>query len=350
MLKTHILPLDRVVRETPDAVSLRFRQPAIDRIVYLPGQYITLKVELNGQTCYRSYSMSSAPQIDPYLEITVQRAGRVSGHIVDRFAAGQLVEFLRPAGRFFIEPATKTRRHVVLFGAGSGITPLLSILRSILYHEPQSRVSLVYANRSHIIFRGRLAELAARFGDRVTVQHYLTRPLPGEDLPYRHGRLQAAHIPALLADLPSDADQPRSYYLCGPAGFMDEVQTGLLTAGVEAAQIWQERFEAGEAQQTAQAADSGPSYTVELVIGGQRHRVRVPYGATVLSAGLAQGLDLPYSCKRGVCSTCMGQLLGGTVAMDNPESLLDFERARGRVLVCQAHPLDADVRIEIGRW
>ena len=352
MLRTFILPLLDVIRETPDAVTLRMEQPLVDRVNYLPGQYLTLKVEIEGETYYRSYSLSSTPQLDRYLAVTVKRVagGVVSNYINDQFAPGQLIEFLRPAGHFNIETATQQRRHIVLVGAGSGITPLMGIMRAVLYNEPQSQVALLYANRHEatVIFRERLQALQEKFPQRLKVQHVLSRPEADTSLSHHAGRITPHNLPALLANFPQRADLPTSYYLCGPSGLLDLVRDHLARQGVSPKDIYVERFVADETITTPQSLLKGPTRMVSLRLGGELHRVKVPPGTTVLQAALAQGVRLPYSCRRGICSTCMSTLEQGEVEMENPESLLEFEVKKGRILTCQAHPTSDDVRIRVG--
>jgi len=352
MLRTFILPLTDVIRETPDAVTLRMEQPLVDRINYLPGQYLTLKVDIDGAPHYRSYSLSSTPQLDRYLAVTVKRVsgGVVSNYINDHFAPGRLIEFLRPAGHFTVEPATQQRRHLVLIGAGSGITPLMGIMRAVLYGEPQSRVSLLYANRhqSSVIFRERLQALAETFPHRLSLLHVLSRPEATATLPHHPGRITPDTLPTFLTHLPSYPDWPTSYYLCGPTGLLEVAHQHLSNVGVGADQIHVERFVADEGITAPQSRLKGPTREVSLKLGDDVYQVKVPPGTTVLQAALAQGVRLPYSCRRGICSTCMSTLEQGQVEMDNPESLLEFEVKKGRVLTCQAHPLTDDVRIRVG--
>jgi len=351
-LKTFILPLEAVIRETPDAVTLRWSQPLVDRFNYLPGQYLTLKVDIEGETYYRSYSMSSTPGLDRYLAVTVKRVpgGTVSNYINDHFEAGRLVEFLKPAGHFTVDTSVQNQRHLVLIAGGSGITPLMSILRAVLFSEPRSRVSLLYANRSEeqVIFKQRLDELEERFGNRFHLRHLLSRPEPGTQLRHHVGRLEAEDLPAWLEHFPRDPAWPEHYYLCGPDGLMQVAQGALANMGVAADHIWRERFVATEEITQAQHLIQGPTRPVELVMGGDTYTVQVPPGLSILQAALAQGVKLPYSCRRGICSTCMSRLEQGQVEMDNPESLLDFEVQKGWVLTCQAHPTTDDVRVRIG--
>ena len=351
MPKTFILPLTHIVRETPEAFTLVMDQPLVDRIAYLPGQYLTLKIDLNGKPHYRSYSISSTPGLDRYLAVTVKRlpGGLVSNYIHDHFEPGRLIEFLKPAGHFTLEPATSHERHIALVGAGSGITPLMGILRALLYGEPRSRVRLLYGSRDakHVIFRDRLKELQRQFPERLHVQHVLSQPQPGTTLPHLSGRIDRAMLEQWQAE--GQLVQPiEGYYLCGPEGLMRLAKETFVAHGADPTSIFTERFVATEENTAAQQQIQGPTRWVELIIADRTHRIQVPPGLSILQAAMAQGLRLPYSCKRGICSTCMSKLLSGEIEMDNPESLLPFEIEAGKVLTCQARPLTDDVKILVG--
>ncbi|MEM7659601.1 MAG: iron-sulfur cluster-binding domain-containing protein [Bacteroidota bacterium] len=243
-----------------------------------------------------------------------------------------------------MESATKNERHLVLFAGGSGITPLFSILKSILYHEPRSRVSLLYASRSKadIIFQEELAQLRHRFADRFSLTHALSR----ETSDLHWGKLDSGKVQQFLRRLPPTS-LPTSYWMCGPNSLMDMIQSELQGAGIAEEEIFRERFVADEKMTQRQRNFDGPTRTVEVEFLGETHPIRVPSGISLLEAGIQQGLDLPYSCKQGVCSTCMAQLEQGEVEMANPEALLDFEKEMGKVLVCQCHPKTDDVRIRV---
>lgn len=352
MLKTYILSLSDIIQESQDAATLVFEQGLVDRIPYYAGQYLTLKVDIEGEILYRSYSLSSSPRLDRFLAITIKRVqgGKVSNYILDHFQPGRLVEFLAPAGHFYIETATKNERHLILIGAGSGITPLMSMIRATLFHEPHSMVSLIYTNRddAHIIFKERLKDLSRKFPERLLVQHVLSQPKRPLSQGEKIGRLTAANFSDVVSPILQRSTLPQSFWLCGPNSLMQLVKEELENMEIPSSSIHQERFVADETMQVRQTSTQGPTRTVQLIRRGIPVEIRVPSGTTVLEAALAQGQDLPYSCKRGICSTCMADLEQGEVEMDNPESLLPFEIEMGKVLVCQCHPLSDDVRIRIG--
>ncbi|MEZ4777100.1 MAG: ferredoxin--NADP reductase [Bacteroidia bacterium] len=349
MPKAYILTISDIVRETPDAVTIRFEQPSFGRIWYYPGQFITLRVEIDGVNHYRSYSISSVPQLDKFLSVTVKRVagGLISNYIIDHFAPGKKVVVLEPRGKFYLETGSKNKRHIVLFGAGSGITPLISILRAVLYQEPASSVSLFYANRdeAQVIFGEWLTRLEKQFPQRLKIWYGFSRPdnpLAGN---FYQGRITPEKMPQLLAAIAPG--EKSIFFLCGPSGYMDAVSQGLAAAGIDKENIHRELFFADKDEKKLTAA-FGPSREVTVMTAGQTYHLTVPPGTTILDAALSQKVYLPYSCRRGVCSTCMGTLKSGKVSMDQEDALLDFEKAMGYVLVCQAHPESDDVCIDIG--
>lgn len=349
-MSIHILKLENISWESPDAASFHFHQAAVDRIHFLPGQFITLKVEIDGTFYFRSYSISSAPRLDDVLSITIKRVkgGLVSNYLLNTYKVGQLVEFLSPQGRFIIQNSIKNERRVILFGGGSGITPLMSILRSTLYNEPKSKVNLIYANRdiSSIIFRDKLKRLLDKFPDRLAVQHILSQEKSTDESSFLSGRINDEKIKELLADI--DPTLSQSYYICGPTEMMNLIQKSLVQLNIPEEHIHLEKFIANEQDIEAQIDYDGPSVEVEVVLGTHTHKIQVPPGSTVLRSAIEQNIDLPHSCLRGICASCMGQLLHGEVRMLNNETLLQFELEAGKVLVCQSQPLTEKVKISMG--
>ncbi|MEM6802344.1 MAG: ferredoxin--NADP reductase [Bacteroidota bacterium] len=346
----HILKLDDLHWESPDAASLHFKQAAVDRIHFLPGQFLTLKVEIEGSYYFRSYSISSAPRLDDILSITIKRVkgGIVSNYILDHYEAGQLVEFLSPKGRFIIQNSIKEERRLILIAGGSGITPIMSILRSTLFNEPKSKIELLYASRDekHIIFKDKLDDLLKKFPKRFRLTHFLSQGKE-EKAGIIHSRLNPELLEKELNKIVSSF--PQLFYLCGPTALMDMAQEVLEKRGIAQEDIHRERFIAEETEIQEQVEFEGPSVGVQVKWGEQSYQVMVPPGSTILRAAIEQGIDLPHSCLRGICATCMGHLKSGQVRMLNNETLLDFEVEAGKVLVCQSQPLDQEVVIEVGK-
>ncbi len=318
---------------------------------FLPGQYLTLRAEVDGEDLRRNYSICSGPD-DAELRVGIRQVpgGRFSGWSQRALAAGQTLQVLPPEGRFVLRPDPAARRHVLCVAAGSGITPMLAILKALLAGEPHSRATLVYGNRSlaSTMFREELADLKNRHLGRLAVHHVFSREAQESEL--FNGRLDRERLAALLgALLPGRAVDEA--YVCGPVGMLDEAQAALAALGVPAERVHVERFGDGmapEAPRHAAAPGDAEHARVALVIDGLAREFEVRRSdPSILDAGLRSGLELPYACKAGVCSTCRGRVLEGEVRMDRNFALTEEELARGEVLCCQAHPLTPRVRISL---
>ena len=342
------LTVSRLVQETPDAVSIHFPQPKVHKIWYKAGQFLTIAVVIEGKRHYRSYSICTAPRLDDTLAITVKRVegGLVSNFLNDHVQVGDEFDALKPAGKFLIENSVKFERHVWLFGAGSGITPLFSILRSVLFNEPKSIVSLLFANRSQsdIIFHDQLGDLLRKFPQRLQVKYFLSQG-KAEGL-YQSGRVTADRVGEMLKELLAPQVRENVYYMCGPEGFMTQVKKGLLGAHIPEESVHIERFTA-EALPLSIALDA-PARPLKIFVNGEELSFTVPPGTHILQSALQQGYDLPYSCQQGICTTCVGRVVNGNVTMDRNEGLTVDEVEKGFVLLCQAHPLTDGVEVRIG--
>lgn len=350
------LQLASVHAETPDAVTLAFADPNGELAGYLPGQFLTLNIEVDGTWNRRSYSLCSAPGIDPNPTVCVKRVagGLVSNHLIDRWKAGDTMQVFTAIGHFTCEPKPGAKRHIVLIGAGSGITPLWSIAKTILSQEPDSQVSLIYGNRHEdsIIFRQPIADWEARYPGRFRVVHTLTQPPVGWS--GSTGRITGELVLDLLHHLkPLHEVEETRYYLCGPQAMAEEVERSLLASGVVKRYIFRESFFSDNAAPGVVAApsveelSSGP-FTVTIRLDGNEHQVEVPLGETILQAALDQDIDMPYSCQAGLCTACRGKCLSGVVEMDETEGLVESEIREGYVLLCVGHPRSADVVVEVG--
>ncbi|MFE7582961.1 2Fe-2S iron-sulfur cluster-binding protein [Streptomyces gardneri] len=337
--RTHRLRVVQVIPETADAHSLVLQAPpeSEDRFTYRPGQFLTLRLPgADGNPAARCYSLASSPHTGEPLKVTVKRVagGHGSNWVCDHVAAGDELEVLPPAGTFTPDSLD---RDLLLAAGGSGITPVLSIAKSVLAGG-QGRVVLLYANRdeSSVIFRGELRELAANHPDRLLVVHWL-ESLQG--LP-RADRLAAALAP--YAD--------REAFVCGPEPLMDAVEQALRAVGAPGHRIHRERFFSlgadvfdTPAPPEGTAAESGGTAEVEL--DGETHTVRWPSATPLLDALLTAGVDAPYSCREGACSACTCRVTAGEVKMLRNDVLDDEDLAEGYVLACQALPLTDRVAI-----
>jgi ferredoxin-NADP reductase/DMSO/TMAO reductase YedYZ heme-binding membrane subunit len=337
----HPLTVKEIVRETADAVSVAFAVPKdlAPAFRFDPGQHLTLRAHLDGDEVRRSYSLCSGVT-DGELRIAVKQVeGGVASPWVNRkLAVGDVVEVTAPAGRFRTEINALHERHLLGIAAGSGITPVLSILKSVLAVEPRSRFTLVYGNRDadSTIFRDKLARLQDRYGERLQVVHVLSRCDRTE--PPLRGRINADKIAELehLLDLESVDDA----YLCGPREMTLEVRDALVDRGLERERVHVELFGGAAPAPTAPDTSSPQPDVVRnvaVVDRGARSELAVRGDETVLDAALRSGVDLPYSCREGVCGTCRAKLACGRVSQEGAD-LTQAEVDAGYVLTCQARP------------
>jgi ring-1,2-phenylacetyl-CoA epoxidase subunit PaaE len=343
------LTVEKVTRETPEAVTLHFRQPE-KSLTYLPGQFLTLVLKLGKEEVRRSYSMSSSPYTDQLISVTVKRVpgGKVSQYLNDTVESGQVIQVLEPAGRFTLEPEPSQSRHIVLLGAGSGITPLISMAKSVLSQEPGSQVSLLYGSRNEasIIFKDQLEGLRQQYAGRFELEHILSQP--SASWTGYTGRLNRQMILEIL-DKISPAIETL-YFICGPSGMMEEALEALRLLKVAEEDIRTESF-FSSAPATGKITEGGAialeEHQVTLLYEGSEYKVRVGARQSILEAALEEGIQLPYSCQSGMCTACMGICRSGKVKLDEEEGLSKKEREAGYVLTCVGHPLTDDVVIEI---
>lgn len=350
-----------ITRETADAISIHFEHPDKKNIPYKPGQFLTLILPVDGREVRRSYSLSSTPQEGPRLVVTVKRVdgGLVSNYLMEHLQVGQEVKVMEPIGNFCLTCAPTNQRQVLLFGAGSGITPLMSMLKAVLAEEPNSKVTLLYGNRDEasVIFKEQLQQLKAANPNRLHVEYIYSQPK--HDCEHR-GRMNQSLILKILERLQLTRPQEAVYYMCGPEGMMQEVRHALEVLHVPAERIFRESFvsskgleqqEAGQPQHGVVAvSDDGEikTQTVTIIYEGAEYAVKVEPDQTILEAALEQDIDLPYSCQAGLCTACRGKCLSGEVHLEESDGLSDAELEEGYVLNCVGHPVTSNVVIEIG--
>ncbi|MFT4031061.1 MAG: ferredoxin--NADP reductase [Siphonobacter sp.] len=351
MSKYFHLTVKEVVRETEDTVTLHFWHPPHAAISYKPGQFLTLIVSVNGKKLRRAYSMSSSPNRDASIAVTVKRlpGGLVSNYLNDQIKAGDIIEVMEPMGHFVCDPSPSKSRHIVLFGAGSGVTPLISMLKSILPVEVKTNITLIYGSRTerNIIFQNQLAALQNQYADRLEVIHVLSQPKSWDQ---RTGRINQQMTIRLLEELGIPVASAE-YYICGPDGMMEEVQNGLRILGVAGSQVHKESFAPSKDThgEVVEEEDDGTlkTRTVTIIYEGSEYQVIVKPHQTILEAGLEMDIDLPYSCQAGMCTACMGRCKSGKVLMDEEDGLTQGEINAGFVLTCVAHPMSEGVVVEI---
>ncbi len=340
----HRLAVNDLRRETADAVSLTFAIPQqlADDYHFAPGQYLTLRTMLDGEEVRRSYSICSGPD-DGELRIAVKKVdgGAFSNWAADELKPGDQLDVMTPTGRFGIAAAPGDARTHVGFAAGSGITPILSIVKGVLAREPNSRFFLFYGNRSTegMLFREALEELKDRFIDRLSVFHVISGE--EQDIPILHGRLDGDKVRVLLRSL-VPADSVDHVFICGPIGMSEEIEATCRDIGIAADRIHVERFVSefgGKPRPKAVVPPTAPPKAfAALIIDGKRREVPVADGEAILDAALRAGVDLPFACKGGMCSTCRAKLVEGHAEMELNYSLEPWELEAGFVLTCQAKP------------
>ncbi|WP_116126177.1 ferredoxin--NADP reductase [Lewinella sp. IMCC34183] len=356
------LRVSRMQPETEQAVSVYFELPQADHTAfnYRAGQYLTLKFIIDGKEERRAYSMCSAPHQDE-LAVTVKKVegGVVSNYIADRLKPGDTVEVMPPMGRFLAETDPAARRRYYLFGAGSGITPLMSILRSVLEQEPKSEVILLYGNRDedNIIFHDQLQELEKKYSGQLTVEHTLSQPkkyatggLKGlfkrshTKWEGPKGRIDRKALVDFLRRYPAGGQECR-YYVCGPGRMIDNVEAALLGHGIDEKHIHVERF-VSASNNSGEARTKSEGGTVNVKLSKDLITIDLEPGQTILDGLLQAGHTPPYSCLAGACSTCMARVEKGGVKMDVCYALDDSEVEEGYVLTCQSHPVTPEVDID----
>lgn len=347
------LRVEKIIKETEDAVSIALQvpPPLMNQFEYLAGQYLTFHSEINGEEIRRSYSVCSSPFLNPMPVIAVKKVtdGRMSTFMNESLKEGDLINAMPPMGKFTLVPDAHKKAHYVLFGGGSGITPLYSILLTVLHQEPQSTITLVYANRNEasIIFKNQIEALEKEHADRLNVVHCFEAPPANW-----HGLSGYLTTPMIHQLLRQYAPDPRAaiYYICGPAPMMQMVKSSLEMAGIYADHIKTEYFTATSSEPksatiVAENEDANVPHEVKVEVYGKEHTIIVKPGETILSASQDAGLDPPFSCTVGVCTTCRAKVLAGKVQMDEREGLSDAEMDEGYVLTCQSHPLTDGVRV-----
>jgi 3-ketosteroid 9alpha-monooxygenase subunit B len=335
-----------VVRETHEAISIVFDVPPELAHVfgYVAGQFVTLKIPHDGKELSRCYSLASSPDCDREHKVTVKRVadGRVSNWLNDNLKAGDVLKVMPPGGLFTLK---HNDRALVLFAGGSGITPIVSLIKTALVTSVR-RLRLVYANQDErsIIFKSELDRLAAAHPERLSVVHHLD---------VASGFLDAAGVERLVVDF-RDAD----FYVCGPGPFMDTVERALLGSGVDADRLHFERFvsppdpydpasreRALGDKKAAPAAGTSPA-TISVYLDGRSHELRYEPGQTILATVQRAGLEPPFSCTEGFCGCCMAKLRAGSVRMIKNDFLSERELRDGWVLTCQSIPETAECRVE----
>lgn len=356
------LKVKRLKVETEDARTISFEVPADleDQFAYTQGQYLTLRFLLNGKEERRAYSLSSSP-LDKEWSVTIKRVddGKISRYIFEKIKEGDTLEVHPPEGRFFTPLKEGNKKNYYLISAGSGITPLMSILKTILEKEPMSTVFLLYGSRNEesIIFKEELDQLAKRYEGQLFVEYILSQPKKQKEGGFgglfkrttyqwqgQVGRIDSKVIGRFLSENPSRGEA--EYFLCGPGGMIQTVESSLLGHGVDKKHIHREYFsvppDASDhplSQETIKRAEA------KVHLDGKLIQITVPPEKTILDTLIEAGYDPPYSCTSGSCSTCMAKVLKGKAEMEVCLALDEEEVAAGYILTCQAHPVTEEIEL-----
>ena len=347
--KFHPLKVAELRRETADSVSLCFEVPAelAEDYRFVQGQHLTLKARVDGEEVRRSYSICAGVN-DGELRVAIKKVagGRFSTWANGGIKVGDVLEVMTPEGRFHTPLDPAQAKHYVAFAAGSGITPILSLIKTTLAAEPNSRFTLVYGNRrqASVMFAEALEDIKNRYLARFTLYNLFSRE--EQEVPLFNGRLDAAKVAAFVDTLLPVADIDEAF-ICGPGAMIDEVESALLGAGMSADHIHLERFGVPDSAPAHHVeAGDAPQATIVVVADGLRREMEFHASdPSILDVALRAGMDLPYSCKGGVCCTCRAKVVEGKVRMDKNYTLEQPDVDAGYVLTCQAHPLTERVVI-----
>ncbi|MFL6849553.1 MAG: 1,2-phenylacetyl-CoA epoxidase subunit PaaE [Sphingomicrobium sp.] len=349
----HALRVAEIVPETAEASSIRFEIPPElrDQFAFRAGQHLTLRTMIDGQEVRRNYSLCTAPAESDWM-VTVKRigGGLFSNWVADKLKAGDTIEVMVPHGSFTTDFNAGRRRHLVGIAGGSGITPVMSLIKTLLREEPDSRFTLLYGNRdsSSVIFLEALAGLKDKHLGRLEIYHFLDQE--DQDIDLFNGMLDRERLEeAITALVPAVADVD-AWFICGPGPMMDAAEGALLDRNIPKERIHVERFTADRppeavAKEIAELQTQAEGVSVAVTLDGRTRRVPFTAG-NILDSARAAGLPAPFACKAGVCATCRAKVSKGKVEMAVHYGLTDEEVAEGYVLTCQSVPLGDGVAVD----
>lgn len=351
----HTLQIQEINKETEDCVSLTFKMPQELRssFKYIQGQYLTLQANIFGEQVRRAYSLCSSP-LDNEWQVAIKKVpqGTFSTFANDVLAVGDSLEVMPPLGKFYTDVDPKQKKHYLAFAAGSGITPILSILKTVLQAEPQSRFTLVYGNkgRQSIIFFEEIEALKNQHLNRLAIHHVFSRE--ALDAEVNNGRIDAGKLQQLRNGL-IDMNSVDEVFICGPATMTEILRKELPKLGLTDKQIHFELFaspdqEKGEKRSYEVAPEIAEKQAmVSVTLDGKTIDFPLSFGGeNILDASLKHGADLPYACKGGVCSTCRAKLTEGEVDMEVNYALEEEEVKNGFILTCQSHPRTDKIAVD----
>jgi ring-1,2-phenylacetyl-CoA epoxidase subunit PaaE len=344
-VKQYTLTIQEIRKETKDTITLCFEQPCLRKVKYLAGQYATLFFRIDGRKYARPYSFSSAPSLDDTLNVTVKRVskGIVSNYINNVLKVGDVIEVLEPMGDFTFD-CTKPEKSIYLWGVGSGITPLYSILKEVLNTHPTRPVYLIYGNKNQesTIFKSQLNLLKQEYPNIFSMTNFYSQEDIGDDSNVNYkGRINSDFVSRLLTQ--HDNINESVHYICGPSGLKNIITSSLIEFGIPATSVFVEDFELViDPKDLEQIEDSN----VTVFFNGKSSQIFVPKGKSILDVALDNDIEIPYSCQTGNCSTCKAKLKEGQLKMLG----LTKERvdlAKDEFLLCCSYPLTKAINLEV---
>jgi len=349
----HALKVAEIVPETAEANSIRFEIPPElrDQFLFKAGQHLTLRATIGGEEVRRNYSLCTAPADSDWM-VTVKRigGGLFSNWVGDQLKAGDTVEVMVPHGSFTTDFDSGKQRHLVGIAGGSGITPVLSLIKTLLREEPNSRFTLLYGNRdsSSVIFLETLAGLKDKHLGQLEIYHFLDQE--EQDIELFNGMLNRERLEEAIAALVPDAGDVDGWFICGPGPMMDAAEGALLDRNIPKDRIHIERFTADRppeavAKEMAQLQTQAEGVNVAVTLDGRTRRIPFTAG-NILDSAREAGLPAPFACKAGVCATCRAKVTKGKVEMAVHYGLTDEEVAEGYVLTCQSVPVGDGVAVD----
>jgi len=335
-----------IILEKYNVKTFVFERTDGNTLIYRAGQFLTFLIDLHGHEVRRSYSMSSAPETDEFPAITVKRIpnGEISRFWLDTVKVGDIFKTLQSSGRFILEESNDEPRDIVLIGAGSGITPLFSILKQALSTEKNSAITLLYANQNEnqTLFWNHIIEWQNRYPERLKVIHIHSQP--SDEWNGIRGRINNTRLEQIINKSLKFQSGKAKFFICGPFELMRSMEITLHYMGFSSDQIRKENF---IIEKMPPSPPISNPHTIRLIFRGEEYSLLVPAHFTILDAALQAGIRLPYSCKGGRCSTCAGICKSGSLHMTVNEVLTDRDLAEGWVLTCSAYVDNDDVVLEI---
>lgn len=346
MSKFHKLKITKIKRETAAAVSITFNIPLefTKQFYFIAGQYVTLKATINGTEVRRAYSICSSPNKD---EITIAvkaiKDGTFSVYATKELQEGQEIEVAEPEGKFCLATKENNNKSYIAFAAGSGITPIMSMIKGVLENEPNSKFVLVYGNKNtfETIFFDELNELLTQYNNQFFIQYVFSKEQPEKSV---FGRIDVANINYVLnnhADIKFD-----DVFVCGPETMIDVVKETLFAKGYPTENIHFELFTASTSKTENEVASLDGNSKITILLDDEETTFTMSQETNILDAALKEKLDAPYSCQGGICSSCLAKVTKGNAVMDKNTILSEDEVAEGLILTCQAHPTTAEIVID----